>query len=675
MNVVDRFPHDVTEDDRVEIPLSDGTCLAARIWRPVTAEPVPAVLEFIPYRQRDLTAVRDSIHHPYFAGHGFAGVRVDLRGSGDSEGVLTDEYLEQELCDAEEVLAFLAAQPWCSGRTGMMGISWGGFNALQVAARRPPGLGAIVTASSTDDRYADDVHYMGGCLLTDNLSWASTMFAYNSCPPDPETVGEKWREMWLERLRGSGLWLDEWLRHQRRDDYWRHGSVGEDYAAVACPVLAVSGWADGYSNSVFRLLAALDVPCRGLVGPWSHKYPHLGKPGPAVGFLQELVRWWDHWLRDGETGVMDEPALRIWMQETVPPSTAYEERPGRWVGEPSWPSPQVHAVRHPLGDNRIGRPGSPVGEDVPAELTVQSPLSVGQFAGKWCSYNAPPDLPYDQREEDGGSLVFDGDVLTERLEILGSPVAELEFAVDRPVAMVAARLSDVAPDGRATRISYGLLNLTHRDGHERPQMLVPGERYRADVTLNAMAQAVPPGHRLRLALSTSYWPLAWPPPEPVRLTVFPATSGLVLPIRPDPGSAELPVPPLGEPEGAPPLATHQVEPGRERWSVTRDLVGYESALEVVKDLGVVHFDDIDLDVARRTDERYSWVGDDFDSVRGETTWIMGFARGDWTAETVTRTVLTSTSTDFHLYAQLDAYEGAERVYAQSWRRSIPRDHV
>jgi putative CocE/NonD family hydrolase len=674
MRIVDRFPHEVVEHP-LRIRTSDGVHLAGRVWRPAVSDrrPVPAVLEFIPYRQRDLTAVRDSIHHPYLAGHGFAGVRVDLRGSGDSEGVLTDEYLERELRDAEEVLAFLAAQPWCSGRTGMMGISWGGFNALQVAARRPPSLGAIATVSFTDDRYADDVHYMGGCLLTDNLSWASTMLAYNSCPPDPEVVGERWREMWHERLRGSGLWLAEWLRHQHRDDYWRHGSVCEDYAAIQVPVLAASGWADGYTNAVFRLLGALHVPRRGLVGPWSHKYPHLGQPGPAVGFLQELVRWWDRWLCDADNGVMDEPMLRIWMQESVPPSTAYAERPGRWVGVASWPSSHVAPATHPLGDRRILPPGARASV-VPEALTVSSPLSVGQFAGKWCSYSAPPDLPYDQREEDGGSLVFDGDVLTERLEILGAPVVELEFAVDRPVAMVAVRLSDVAPDGRATRISYGLLNLTHREGHDRPTALRPGTRYRTSVVLNAMAQALPPGHRLRLALSTSYWPLAWPSPEPVELTVFPGSSALVLPL-PGAGVDERAVPPPAEPEGARPLTTTSLRPGRERWAVTRDLVDYSSALEVVKDIGVVRFDGIDLELARRTDERYSWVADDVGSVRGEVTWSMCFARDGWKVETRTRTVLTSTVTDFRLHAQLDAYEGEERVFAHSWRLAIPRDHV
>jgi hypothetical protein len=254
-------------------------------------------------------------------------------------------------------------------------------------------------------------------------------------------------------------------------------------------------------------------------------------------------------------------------------------------------------------------------------------------------------------------------------------VVDLEVAVDKPVATLAARLSDVAPDGRATRISYGLLNLTHRDGHAHPEELVPGERYQVSVTLNAMAQSLPPGHRLRLALSTSYWPLAWPPPLPVQVTVFPAASGLVLPLRPDPGPEAAHVPPLGEPAGAPPLATTQEQPENHRWVVTRDLVGYESALEVTKDLGVVRLQDIDLEVTRRADERYSCVADDFDSLCGEASWTMGFARDGWQVRTTTRTVLTSTATEFRLYAQLDAYEGSERVYANSWRHTIPRHQV
>ncbi|MEU8803859.1 CocE/NonD family hydrolase [Spirillospora sp. NPDC048819] len=672
MRTVTALPYAVREDEHVWIPMSDGVRLSARIWRPVASDedPVPVVLEFIPYRKRDLTALRDSIHHPYMAGHGYAGVRVDLRGTGDSEGVLTDEYLERELLDAEEILAWLADQPWSDGRAGMMGISWGGFNALQVAARRPPSLAAIVPLCFSDDRYADDVHYMGGCLLSDNLSWASTMFAYTSCPPDPAVVGERWRDMWRERLENSGLWLEKWLRHQHRDDYWRHGSVREDYSDIRCPVLAVSGWADGYTNAVFRVLAHLDAPTQGLIGPWSHKYPHLGVPGPAIGFLQELVRWWDHWLKDADNGVMDEPKLRIWMQESVPPSTAYEERPGRWVGETSWPTPRIDVRSRPLERNRIAKEGETVGRE---ELTVESPLSVGKFAGKWCSYNAPPDLPYDQREEDGGSLVFESDILDERCEVLGAPIVRLELAATRPQAMVAVRLSDVAPDGRATRVTYGLLNLTHRDGHAAPRALDPGKRYRVGVTMNAMAHAFPAGHRIRLSISTSYWPLAWPPPRPVRLSVF--TGAIDLPVRPVGAAGEPDVAAFGEPEGTPPISTTQLKIGEEGWTVSRDLVKYASALKVIKDLGVVRIDDIGLEIARLAKETYGWTGDDYGSVFGDVEWRMGFVRGDWDVSTVTRTKLTSTATDFHLHAQLDAYEADRRVHSRNWTITIPRDQL
>ncbi len=674
MRTVTSLPHEIRQEEHVWIPMPDGVRLAARIWRPVSSddEPVPAVLELIPYRQRDLTAERDSIHHPYMAGHGYACVRVDLRGSGNSEGVLTDEYLAEELDDAEAVLAWLSEQPWCDGSTGMMGISWGGFNALQVAARRPPGLGAIVTVCSTDDRYSDDVHYMGGCLLSDNLSWASTMFAYNSCPPDPAIVGDRWREMWLERLEGSGLWLDTWLRHQQRDDYWRHGSVCEDYSAIACPVLAVSGWADGYSNAVFRMLEHLDVPRKGLIGPWAHKYPHQGKPGPAIGFLQEMVRWWDRWLKKQEPESEETPMLRAWMQDSVPPHTSYEERPGRWVGEPDWPSPHVREDRRRLGRHRIGERGE---EPQPHSLGVESPLSVGQFAGKWCSYSAPPDLPYDQREEDGGSLVFDGEVLQERYEILGAPVVDLELSVDRPDAMVAVRLCDVAPDGAATRVTYGLLNLTHRDGHDAPGALEPGRRYRVRVPMNGVAHAFAAGHRIRLSVSTSYWPLAWPPPVPVRLEVCTGTSALTLPQRPVGEPDEVAVQPFDDPEGAAPVAVTQIRPQEHAWRVSRDLVDYTSRLEVLKDLGTARFEEIDLDVDRRTYEAYTSVADDFESVRGETDWTIGFRRGDWEVRTRTRTSLESTTTDFVLHAELDAFEGERRVCSLNWDRKIPRHHV
>ncbi len=674
MKIVDPLPRPVREIEHCWIPLSDGTRLAARIWLPedAEAEPVPAILEYIPYRRRDNTRPRDDVMHPWFAAHGYACVRVDLRGSGDSEGVLEDEYLQQELDDGVEIIRWLAGQDWCSGRVGMIGISWGGFNGLQIAALRPPGLQAVVSVASTDDRYADDVHHMGGCLLGDNLSWASTMFAFNSLPPDPEVVGERWREMWFDRLRGSGLWLEKWLRHQRRDAYWQHGSVCEDWDAIQCPVMAVSGWADGYTNSVFRLMANLRVPRLGLVGPWSHKYPHQGVPGPAVGFLQECLRWWDHWLKDRETGIMDEPMLRAWMQDHMPPTTFYSERPGRWVGEPEWPSPNIRERALTLASPGTLEPaGQAVGEAI---MTNQSPLSVGLFAGKWCSYAATPDLPHDQREEDGGALVFDSEPLEAPMEILGAARLELEVAADRPVAMVAVRISDVAPDDKATRVTYGLLNLTHRDSSEHPEPLEPGKRYRVTVELNDIAHAFPEGNRLRLSISTSYFPLAWPAPEPVRLTVFTGTSRLVLPERPRRDAEDQTIG-FAPAEGARPTPTERLQAGEHKWRVIRDLETDESTLEVINDDGTVHLGPVDLEMQRAAREWYSYRGYDYHSPRGETLWERGYRRGNWRVRTVTRTVLTSSPEAFHIHAELDAYEGDRRVYADNWDVSIPRDLV
>lgn len=671
MKIVESFPNAVVDvHEHVTIPMSDGVLLSARIWIPASArlEPVPAILEYIPYRKRDLTRPRDEQNYGYFAGYGYAGVRVDMRGTGESEGVLQDEYLPQELQDGVEIIRWIANQSWCNGSVGMIGISWGGFNGLQIASLQPPELKAVISLCSTDDRYADDVHYMGGCLLGDNLSWASTMFARNSKPPDPELVGERWRELWMQRLEGSGLWLEKWLHHPHRDEYWEHGSICENFDRIQCPVFAVSGWADGYSNAVFRLLAGLQVPRKGLIGPWSHKYPHYGEPGPAINFLTECLRWWDCWLKGADNGVMKEPMLRVWMQDSVPPTTRYAHRPGRWVAENVWPSARVQESVHPLAPGRIYAP-----ERLPKnrKRTIQSPLSVGLFAGKWCSYSATPDLPHDQREEDGGALVFDSAPLKEPLELLGVPAVTLELSSNKPVAMIAVRLSDVAPNDKATRVTYGILNLTHRNNHAHPEALKPGEHYQVQVQLNGVAQSFPAQHRLRLSISTSYFPLAWPPPEPVRLTFYFQNCRLILPVRPA-SEHDRTLPLLGEPEGAPCCEKKQVEPRRANWCVHRDLAEDKSVLEIIKDDGKYFIKDIDLSVSSKTLEWYSYQGDKFESVRGETLWDMTFERQDWRVRTVTHTILTSTSTHFRVQAELDAYEGDSRVYSKSWDTRIPR---
>ena len=679
MRTVTQFPHEIEVIENTFIPTRDGAQVAARIWRPVDAadRPVPAVLEYIPYRKRDSTRGRDAVNHPYLAGHGYACVRVDLRGSGDSDGVMVDEYRPQEHEDAEDVIAWLAEQPWCDGSVGMMGISWGGFNALQVAARRPPALKAIISASATDDLYVDNMHYMGGCLLADNLSEATVMFAFNSLPPDPAIVGDRWRDLWQERLAGSGLWLETWLSHQRRDEYWKPASVCENYADITVPVLAVGGWADGYTNAIFRLMEHLDVPRKGLIGPWGHRYPHVGVPGPPIGFLQEVVRWWDHWLKGQDTGLQEEPMVRAWMQDSAPPSAAYNERAGRWIGEPGWPTPNVEPRRYTVYDHGLLEQPHEQTPEVPVPLS--SPLSVGMFAGKWASYSAVPDLPYDQREEDGGALVFEGDPLQEPLEIFGLPAFTATVSADRPVAQLVVRLSDVGMGGEATRVTYGVLNLTHRDGSEDPQPLEPGRTYDVTVQLNGIAHSFPAGHRLRVSISTSYWPLIWPVPEQATVTLHTGRSELLLPVRaPRPEDAALR--PFGEPEGAQELDVDVLGVGEHRWTVTRDLATDVSTLEVVNDQGSFRIEETGTLVHRDTREWYSFRWNDVNSVRGETRTVRRFERDDWRTEVVTRTVLTSDPDSFVISAQLDAYEldesrGDPRVWSESWQRTIPRDLV
>ncbi|EPX85697.1 CocE/NonD family hydrolase [Salipiger mucosus] len=671
MKIETELPRPVRELEHVEIPMPDGTRLAARIWMPEDAEtrPVPAILEYIPYRKNDKTLERDHARAPWLAARDYAYVRVDLRGTGESDGVMEDEYTEIELQDGCDAIAWIAEQAWCDGGVGIVGISWGGFNGLQIAALRPPALKAVVTICSTDDRYADDIHYMGGTLLCDQLSWASVMFGINTLPPDPAHVGERWRALWEERLDGSGLWLEKWLRHQTRDAFWEHGSVCENFADIEVPVYAVSGWADGYCRSVFRLVENLSSPVKGIVGPWSHKYPHLGEPGPAVDWLTEETRWWDQWLKGQDTGIADEPPLRLFMQDHAEPRGFYERRDGRWITEPAWPSPNITRTAYALGaDGQLG--GTKAADD--AALEIRSPLWVGQHAGKWCSYAHVGDQPGDQRREDAGSLTFDTAPLEADLEIAGDARLTLTVKVDRPVAQVAARLVDVAPDGAATRVSYGLLNLTHRDGHEDPAPLEPGKVYTVEVPFKHVAQTFRAGHRIRLSLSTGYFPIAWPTPEPVTMTVLPGSSELDLPVR---ARTETPVRDLGTPRAAEPLELAVSVPPQAEWTVGEDRDTGRLTVEVRDHEGGVRIKAQDFYHSSEGFERYSVLPDDPTSAEGEVTWVHEMARDDWSVKTVTTTRLTGDTTNFRITARMQAWEGDREVRDQEWDVTIPRNLV
>src|SRR4029079_1797802 len=171
---------------------------------------------------------------------------------------------------------------------------------------------------------------------------SAVMSAMMSRAPDKDLVGENWREIWKNRLTNQPLLSATWLQHKEYDSYWKHGSICEDWSAIRCPVYLIGGWADGYTNTIPRMLQFLQCERKGLVGPWAHKYPHFGKPGPQIGFLHEALRWWDKWLKGIETGIMNEPMYRVWMQYSIRPAPFYETRPGRWVAEEKWPCENIH---------------------------------------------------------------------------------------------------------------------------------------------------------------------------------------------------------------------------------------------------------------------------------------------------------------------------------------------
>lgn len=672
MKITTEFPRRTTVLERVWIPMSDGVRLAATIWLPEDAadSPVPALLEYLPYRRGDWTAPRDAQRHPWYAGHGYASARVDMRGSGDSEGVMLDEYHAQEQKDGVEVIAWLAAQPWSTGKVGMFGISWGGFNGLQIAAERPKALKAIVTVCSTDDRYADDVHYYGGAVLgIDMAAWSATMLAFQSRPPAPWRVGPGWEAMWNERLDALQPFAEIWMSHQERDDYWRHGSVCEDYSKIETAVLAVGGWADPYRNAVLRLLENLNAPCRGLIGPWCHQYPDIDRPpGPNIGFLQETLRWWDFWLKGENNGAMEEPALRVYQQESVRPATQYPIRAGTWVGLDGWPTSEVSQITFNLAtDARTLATGSD------GTVVIDTPQHTGIDAGRWFPFGNSSDLPPDQRAEDGRSVVFDTPPLEVDINILGFPRLNLRVAASACRANVMARLCDVAPDGSSTLITRGAINLVKRNGMDRAEQLVPGEWVDVEIELTSIAWSIPVGHRLRVALSTAYWPWLWPHPERAAVTLDPTASELSIGLLAAESLTRV-QPSFEEPEQAPALemlagleldsrAEREVhyEPDSDSWILTVD----------PRYGGQRTFPD-GLVYSESAVERYSISGNDPATATATSTWTIGLERNGWKVGIETESVITSTATHFHLINKVTTFLADSVHFEQSFEKQIER---
>jgi uncharacterized protein len=666
MKTVTEFPFETIEYPDMGIVMPDGCRLSARVWMPKDAEnqPVPAILEYLPYRKRDGTTARDCLTHPYFAGHGYACLRLDMRGNGDSEGIMLDEYTEQELQDACDVIAWTVKQPWCSGKVGMMGISWGGFNALQVAARQPEGLDAIITLCSTDDRYADDIHYKGGCLLNENLGWGATMLSYSSRPPDPLVVGEKWRDMWLERLVNLPFLAAVWLEHQTRDAYWKHGSVCEDFSKIKAATLAIGGWGDAYKNAVSRLVQGIKAPVKGIIGPWIHKYPHFAVPHPQIGFLQEALRWWDRWLKGIETGVEQDPAMRIYVMESLPPKEWHEERPGHWVAFANWPAPEISRQTMYLSAN-----GGLISERPPTPLNVpvKSPANCGAASGEYCAIWLGPEMPGDQAGDDALSVCFDTAPLEAPMEIVGASVIKLRLKANTVKAQLAVRLCDVRPDGTSARITYGVLNLCHRNSHAHPELILPGVPFDVSMQPDDIAYSIPVGHRLRIAVSTAYWPLIWPAPELAEAEVL--DGALTLPLVSEALAQAIA---FKESEAAPEWRMQILRASSNSRKTVVDAATGETVLTIADDFGEV--EDLEHYLRCSSTAREEWRIHPCNplSAKGRTHWTQTLHRGDWNIRTEASTSMSSTSDLFELRARVEAYEGEELVFERNYSESIPR---
>lgn len=647
------------------ITLSDGTRLAARIWMPDGAGPFPAVLEYLPYRKRNGTAPRDESTYPVFAEAGIAGVRVDIRGSGESDGVIDGEYTPRELADGCEVIAWIAAQDWSNGSVGMMGISWGGFNSLQIAALKPPALKAVISIASTVDRYNDDIHYKNGVHLSAQMSWAATMLAYQTRAPDPEIVGARWREMWLERLGNEPLMLEEWLSHQRRDAFWKHGSIAESFADYTVPSLVIGGWADGYRNTPFKALSGAPGAVRALAGPWIHKYPHFAWPKPRWDFHAEAIAWWNRWLR-GDESIADVPALRAYILDGPRPALWRDHDPGWWVALDGAPGRDWCA----FGVDAAGRlsEGACVGA---GEMLIHSPLDTGIASGEWFTLVPDSEIAGDQRRDDAGSLCFETAPLNKEQVFLGEPEITLTLRSAATAANLIVRVNDVHPDGAATRVTFGVLNLTHREGNENPSPVPVNVPVTLRIRLDACGYRFAPGHRIRVALSSSYWPMVLPQPVDAPLTLDTASLRLRMPVLGAHRRISMP-----EPRDPEPLPRYEeLSAGHSHRDVRHDLQTGVCTFVKDNDTGRHRHPGNGLETQELTHERWTIRAGDPLSMTGLAEWTCRMGRGEWQVETRSALSMRCTATDWLIEASVEASEGGDPVFSQRRTVTIPRDFM
>jgi len=529
---------------QVEIPMPDGVHLAANLFLPEGARPgerFPVLLEYLPYRKDDWSAERDFQLHSYFVRRGYISARVDIRGTGSSQGRQPDrEYSDQEQEDGMAVIDWLSRQPWSNGNVGMMGISWGGFNSIQMAMRHPPALKAILAMCASDDLFHDDIHYIDGMMHADEFELS--MDLTNALSPAPDFPTD---DATLAARFDAPPWFLIYLQHQHDGPFWQRASLRSDYGHLTVPTFLVGGFLDGYRDSIPRMMAGVRAPVKAIVGPWNHTFPHDADPGPEIEWREKAVRWWDHWLKGRDTGILAEPRLDVFLRHAYPPGLTLEEIPGEWRSEAGWPPAGLHDATfyftpaHGLGPAPAAK----------GAHTLRCIPSAGIEAGFWWG-----DLTADQRPADAQSLVYDSEPLTDEIAILGLPQAFLTATSTSTFANWFVRLEDVAPDGAVTLVTGGGLAGAQRDSSSNPTALKPAWPYELHIPLHFTSWLFPKGHRIRVAVSNALWPMIWPTPFPLSTTLHLGESEgsrIVLPVVPRNGPAR---PSFTAPEPPPHLA-------------------------------------------------------------------------------------------------------------------------
>ena len=652
--------------EHVFIPMADGVRLHATLYFPDGDGPWPAVLEALPYRKDDVTA---SYRPEYvrLAEHGYVMCRVDVRGTGTSEGTAEDEYPVKEQKDLCEVIDWLATREWSTGNVGMYGTSYSGFNSIQVAMERPPALKAVIPIFATDDRYADDVHFFGGVLKAlDLVDYPLYMVSMNALPPVPALYGEGWREVWEQRVQRNEPWTIRWLKEQTFGPYWQHGSLRPNYHAIEAATMIIAGWADGYTNNSLRTMAGLTCPKRLLLGPWAHMSLESSLPGPNIDPVPEMLRWWDRWLKGIDNGIDREPEIVVFVRRPTKPEPDLSELNGKWRYEAGWPLERLE--ERPLLLGNAETPGR-VPIDV-NELEVRG--DVGWTAWISCAGSLPYGQPIDQRPDEAFSLVYEWAPLEGELEILGHPRLEVTVRSSAPVAYLGAKLCDVFPDGTSALVTRGLLNLTHRESREDPSPLEPGAEYHVVVELEVTSWVFERGHRIRLDIAGTDWPNAWSPPAPVTLSIERAGSGLILPTVPGPAPiAERPVlPPPSKPKDK--LESPKGNISSEVvWRVEQDILARETRAVTVYG-GTTEAEN---DRPRFTDRYEGTVAvstADPGTARAEGRSFFEIEWPEATVRTEVRQVMASDAEAYHLKLELDVSEDGEPRWSRRWDRRIPR---